>query len=333
MRRLLYIASVCLSAAMPASAAITGYVMNNDGQPIAGAKVESFAIETLDAERARFVSTTPERKALGNVESDAEGRFTLESPKDPVVVLRVNATGYAPASLRVERDEEAGALVLSPAEMKTGRITANGKPVAGAKVIWSADTEVIATTDAEGRYKVPDPTRWATSVVVLHPDYAVAATQQQQRKENVDRTLSAGPSLSGTVVAEDGKTPVAGATISVDGWPAATSGQDGTFTIAHAPAKWALVVAKSGPLVGTRARAGAGSTVVVKLAKSASLTGSIRDMKTQVPLAGADVHLRVPMRIDAGQTWSTVTDAKGNFAINGIIPGSYQLAATRPGYA
>ncbi len=104
MRRLLYIASVCLSAAMPASAAITGYVMNNDGQPIAGAKVESFAIETLDAERARFVSTTPERKALGNVESDAEGRFTLESPKDPVVVLRVNATGYAPASLRVERE-------------------------------------------------------------------------------------------------------------------------------------------------------------------------------------------------------------------------------------
>ncbi|HEX7420361.1 MAG TPA: carboxypeptidase regulatory-like domain-containing protein, partial [Thermoanaerobaculia bacterium] len=352
MRRILSIAFVCLFGAMSASATITGYVMNSDGQAIAGAKVESFALETIDAERARLVSSTPERKSLAGVDSDAKGKFTLESPKDPVVVLRVNAAGYAPASFRVERDEEAGALILTPAEAKTGRVVAGGKPVAGAKVIWSGGSgEAMATTDAEGRYTIPDPTKWANNVVVMHSDHAIvedmtgvaanprrgraaaAATAAPSRDENVDRTMTAGTALSGTVVAEDGKTPVAGAAILVDGWPITTSGQDGTFTIAHAPAKWALVAAKSGALIGTRARTGAASALVVKLAKSASLSGSIRDMKTQSPVTGAYVSLGAPMRASAGQTWSAITDAKGNFAVTGIIPGSYQLSAGRPGYS
>ncbi|HEX7419411.1 MAG TPA: carboxypeptidase regulatory-like domain-containing protein, partial [Thermoanaerobaculia bacterium] len=145
--------------------------------------------------------------------------------------------------------------------------------------------------------------------------------------------MTAGTALSGTVVAEDGKTPVAGAAILVDGWPITTSGQDGTFTIPHAPAKWQLVAAKSGALIGTRARSVAPAALVVKLAKSATLNGSIRDMKTQSPVGGAYVGIGTPMRVGAGPQWSAITDAKGNFAVTGIIPGSYQLMAGRPGYS
>ena len=68
------------------------------------------------------------------------------------------------------------------------------------------------------------------------------------------------------------------------------------------------MAAKSGALIGTRARTGAPVGLVVKIAKSASLSGSIRDMKTQSPVAGAYVSLRVPMRMDPGQTWSAITD-------------------------
>lgn len=339
MRTIVSVASGFLLAAMSASATITGSVMNSDGQPIAGAKIESFALETIDAERARLVSSTPERKALAAADSDGRGKFTLESPKDAVVVLRVNAAGYAPAAFRVERDEEAGALILSAAETKTGRVVANGKAVAGAKVIWSGNGEAMATTDAEGRYKVPDPTKWANNVVVLHPEYAVAeesvagSPNGGGRNENVERTVTTGTRLSGTVVAEDGKTPVGGAAIFVDGWPATSSGQDGTFTIAHAPAKWQLVAARSGSLIGTRARAGAAAALVVKLAKSASLSGSIRDMKTLTPVAGAYVTLGFPTRRNSGQRESAISDAKGNYSLSGIIPGSYQIFVTRPGYA
>lgn len=350
MRRLLFLGALCLVTAFPASAAITGYVMNNDGQAIAGAKVETFALESAVAERTRLTSGSPERPPLATARSDGKGKFSVESPKDPVVVLWVTANGFAPASYRVERDEEAGALILSAAAMKSGTITANGKPVANARVIWSGGGEFIATTDAQGRYKVPDPAEWASGVVVLHPDYApvedfngitgraprlarALAAAQSRESESADRTLNAGTALSGKVVGEDGKTAVAGAAILIDGWPAATTDADGAFKVAHAPARWELLTATSGSLAGTRARTGAKNSIVVKLARPATLSGSLRDQKTQAPVAGAELWLRQPMRFDPSQTSGAITDAKGNFAITGIIPGSYQLTATRPGYS
>ena len=338
MSKVFIVLALLVAAAIPSSAAITGYVMSSDGKPIAGAKVEVFSLEPLEAARARLLSSAPERVALKTAETDAKGKFTLESPKDPVVQLRVSAKGYAPESTRIERDEEAGALALQPAQVKSGRIIANGKPVAGAKVIWSGAGEAIATTDAEGRYSAPDPAKWASGVTVIHPDYAVlddSLNRMLSPNTSLDRTLTAGTPLSGNVVGEDGKTPVGGAAITIDGWPVAKSADDGTFTVAHAPSKWQTVVAKTGSLAGTRARAASASTAAVKLGKAASLIGTVRDMKTQAPIAGADVRLRTPMRMmmDSSETWTAITDAKGNFALNGVVPGSYQIIATRPGFS
>ena len=45
---------------------------------------------------------------------------------------------------------------------------------------------------------------------------------------------------------------MAKATILVDGWPLATSGDDGTFTIAHMPAKWKTITARKDSLIGQR---------------------------------------------------------------------------------
>ena len=42
---------------------------------------------------------------------------------------------------------------------------------------------------------------------------------------------------------EDGQTPAARAAILVNEWPLATSGDDGTFTVAHAPKEWREVEA------------------------------------------------------------------------------------------
>ena len=73
----------------------------------------------------------------------------------------------------------------------------------------------------------------------------------------------------------------------------------------------------------------------MKLGKAASVAGTVRDMKTHAPVAGADVRLRTPpmrMMMDSSETWTAITDAKGNFALNGVVPGSYQIVAMRPGY-
>src|SRR5450759_2817198 len=115
MRKVFIVLALLLAAAVPSTAAITGYVMSADGQPIAAAKVEVFSLETFEAARGRLLSSSPERVALKTAETDSKGKFTLESPKDPVVQLRVSAKGYAPESMRFERDEEAGAVALQPA--------------------------------------------------------------------------------------------------------------------------------------------------------------------------------------------------------------------------
>src|SRR5688500_11259196 len=155
-------------AALPLSAAISGSVINADGQGIAGAKISLFAPETLTARRERLMSKTPERQALVTASADANGNFRIEPPKDRIIVdLRADAAGYAPAATRLQSDDEAGALILTRAESKSGTVKAGGKPVAGATVIWQGDAESITVTDENGRYTVPDPAKWALRLIII----------------------------------------------------------------------------------------------------------------------------------------------------------------------
>src|SRR5437868_3799351 len=125
-----------LSLAIPSFASITGVIIDRDGKPVSGARVSMFALETRDARRARLMSKTPERVPLTTINSDSKGAFTLTSPKDAVVDLQADAKGYDIDATRVARDEESVTLVLSSATLKQGTITASGKPVAGALVVW-----------------------------------------------------------------------------------------------------------------------------------------------------------------------------------------------------
>ena len=135
---------------LPLFANITGVVINTDGQPIAGAKVSIYAPETVAARRTRFLSKTPERTALATTTTDSKGTFSFDSPKEqPVVDLSVEANGFAPDSVRLLANDEAGAIALTSATTKQGTITANGKPVAGATVAWLGSAAgTLAVTDA-----------------------------------------------------------------------------------------------------------------------------------------------------------------------------------------
>lgn len=333
MRTRLIVFLLALAAAVPSFAAITGTVMTIDGKPVAGAKVSVLPFESSAAMRARLLSKSPEQTPLATAETDAKGNFTLPSPKEPAVAVTIMARGYAPASRTAERDEELGAIALRLAETVKGSVRANGKPVAGATVIWSGGDEVeeIATTDAAGNYSVAEPARWARRVTVIHPDYALASDPVNE-KTAVDRTLVAGREHKGRVVAADGTTPVANAGIVVDGWPLATTGEDGSFTIAHIAPKWSRMEAHSGNLVASRASTDTSTTL--RLGKSAAILGTVVDSKSRVAVPGAQVSLFVDMRFAAiSETASTITDAKGNFAFNGLAADRYRLAGEHPSYS
>src|SRR5258708_14852872 len=152
-KRARFFPALAVFTALPAFASITGTVMTRDGKPLAGAKVSTFSFEPADARRARLVSANAERTPLGSTTTNAKGAFTLDSPKDPVVSIHVEATGYAPHNSEIERDEDSLVFALTTAPVKQGTITTSGKALANARVIWlGAEGEFIATTDANGHY-------------------------------------------------------------------------------------------------------------------------------------------------------------------------------------
>jgi hypothetical protein len=340
--RLLFLLAIFIT--LPLAASITGVVINTDGQPIASAKVSIYAPETVAARRTRFLSKTPERTALATTATDSKGTFSFDSPKEqPVVDLRVEANGFAPDSVRLLANDEAGALALTAAAMKQGTITANGKPVAGATVAWLGNvTGTLAVTDAAGHYSVPDPSKWANHVIVVHPDYALLDNLNGPFRSapKVDQTLTAGIAIKGRVVAENGQTPVAKAPISVDDWQLSTTADDGSFTIPHAARDWQEVQTREGSLGSMRARAGE-AAVTLRLARLGKIAGSVRDAKTQLPLAGAEVRLGPANLFGRTRGFgagagaqpaieSVLTDAKGAFTIT-APSGQYNLSTIYPG--
>ncbi|HEY0157178.1 MAG TPA: carboxypeptidase regulatory-like domain-containing protein [Thermoanaerobaculia bacterium] len=327
---------LCLSLlALPAFSAITGTVMTGEGAPIAGARVSIHAHEPRAAQRLRLLSENPEAVPLAFVQTDAKGAFSLESPKQPVVTLRVTANGYAPTSRRVERDEEAGALVLQANAARTGSVVSgNNKPVAGATVILTyGTTEVVAKTDEQGRYPAGDPKR-IRRITVVHPGYAIDDKRVEWRQtlaeRDFHRTLSNGIKVSGRVVGPDGKTPVAGAEVSLDGWPLAESGEDGTFTIAHAPSRWTSLTARKEALVAgvTFSKE---ATQTLRLMKAATIAGRVLDAGSRVPVAGALVSATQMRSGGAEGLLVAETDAKGAYSIP-VPAGSYTVVTDHPAY-
>ena len=332
MRQLLALLLATLS--LPLSAAITGTVMTSDGKPVAGARVMIHAIETPEGRRERLLSASPDFVALGSVQTDAKGAFSLDSPKESVVDLRVELKGYEPISRRIERDEELGAIVIGKRDMTKGTVTAGGKPVANALVVVSYSGDLITRTDEQGRYEAPDIRR-ARTITVIHRDYAIDEESyfNSATPSEANRTLSPGVALTGRAVAADGTSPVAKATVTVDSGPVATSADDGTFTIAHAPAKWSSITVRKDAFTGTRASGPANKPpLTVRLEKSAAITGRVTDTKTKLPVAGATVRLNVPRRPTAGDvSLLALTDAKGAYTI--LAPsGTYIVLASHPAY-
>ena len=322
------LAAVVLSS-VSLSAATTGTIVNADGQAVAGAKVSAFALESSEESLARTAESPP----LATVRTDAKGNFSIDV-RVPVVDLRIEGSGFGPVTEQVVANDDAGVVQLGGIAWTQGTITANGKPLAGAVVTVSVTGDSITTTtDASGRYSLPDPKRGPSYVTVRHPEYAIAERRLAPfLSTRPDIAMTRGVPLSGRVVAEDGETAVANALIVIDGNLLATTGEDGAFAIAHAPPNAKSVAARTGNRVAF-AKLAKDKPVVLRLAPGAAISGSVRDAKSGVPIAGAEVGASTKIAGGTDKSAWAITDAKGNFAIRGIAGGAYELAVIHPAYA
>lgn len=323
MRRIVT-ALALLFCGLDLAAAISGYVIDENGKPLAGARVRAISMTTSEVTNVRLMSSAPEPEALATVQTNDQGAFRIDVKRQPVVNLLIDLPGYAPVSDFVVDGQDAGAFLLRSAPMKKGRIIAGGKPVAGATVI--INSAFIARTDEAGQYSAPDPSAWAYSIAVLHPDFAIGTVSRtRDLPPRLDIALDKGSAVRGRVVDPAGR-PIAKATVYGGQWPLATSGEDGSFSIAHVSPRVKSLAGREGTRIGTAKR---GAETIV-LRPGATVIGTVRSMKDDSPIAGMRVSVRGDGALPFGP--NAITDSRGSFMLEGIPAGNAQLILTHPAF-
>jgi protocatechuate 3,4-dioxygenase beta subunit len=305
-----------LTASTNLHAAITGTVVDTDAKPIAAASVRAYAAENSAVLRARILAGKIEREPLASTQTAENGTFSLDVKGAVAVDLFIDAPSHARNAVATVDGDDLGAIVLGPPASRVLRVTSGGKPVANAIVVSGID---VSRTNAAG--EVPAP--FSTSAYAVHPDYAIS---KQSGINGLEVKLVRGIALRGRVV--NGSGPVPHAIVSINGWPLAESGDDGTFTIAHAPDQWQSISAARGSEAGMATRPKSGNPEI-RIAPAATFAGTVRDTGRGGAVAGA----RMTIGSSDDDSMFTVTDAKGAFTFGPLLPRAYQIAGLHPAYA
>ena len=314
MRKLaiVFILTVCANA----HAAITGTVVDADAKPIAGATIRAYAAEGSDAMRARIIAGKLDREPVATAQSAENGSFSIELKTPAAVDVTIEAPAHSRTTIPTVDSDDLGVITLGPPPTRMLKVTSGGKPVANAIFISGLE---VSRTNVTGEA----PVALSGAATVFHPDYAVASREPPNAPEI---RLTRGVAVRGRVV--NGAGPVAHAIVSINGWPLAESGDDGTFSIAHASDNWRSISAVRGNEAGVATRSKTAS-VEIRLGAGASFAGTLRDAKRGSAVAGARMMISGSNEV----SMIVLSDAKGGFTFAPLLPDDYQLSGLHPAYA
>ncbi|HVS31483.1 MAG TPA: carboxypeptidase regulatory-like domain-containing protein [Thermoanaerobaculia bacterium] len=315
---------ICLSAPC-ASAAISGFVVTEQGRPVAGARVVARGVERPEDRNTRMIAHTAEPAPFATTTTDAAGAFQIATGSASVAMLAVEANGYAPArELAAAADTEI-LVSLREERPRSGTIRSSSGPIGKASVNLMSDSGEIlftAQTDEHGRYTAPDPGTWAHGLCVAHPDFAPKCEYAYDSTQlSAGMVLDAGVSLTGRALDENGK-PVAGARVFAGDWPVGVTAEDGSFTIQRAPATEKTVHV----IAGARSGFAPYGSAAITLSAPRSISGTVRDSKGR----GMSGVLVWAGSRDSASGASAVTSANGHYRIEGLAQDQYSLAVMTP---
>jgi protocatechuate 3,4-dioxygenase beta subunit len=296
-------------------AAITGSIVDANGNPVAGATVRAYTVETRPDVLRQMVSGKTELQPLASAKTSDSGDFRLDKVGQPTVDVVAELAGHETVT-RFTADGEDVTLMMRDAKPRRIKVTAAGKPVANAIVMYGRP--LFTKTGDDGTVDLPTLSM-TPHLTVYHPDYAPFDSTLQRTDTEVK--LDRGTKLTGSVVGTDGK-PAANLDVVTGGWPLGKSGDDGSFTIAHAPSAWRDLHAETKTDVAIATRA-TGSSYTLHLRRGTTAAGVVRDAKTHMPVAGMLVSF-----LGSG----AVTDSSGAFTFSPILPGRYQFIGSHPLY-
>jgi len=350
--RLAALLPLLLFAPGAGAATVSGRVLDPGGNAVRGAKVvwEAYRTdeETLVDETKGFAPAP-----LGETATDAEGRFRVTLDKPGVEVAIRVLPGALPGALLPgpydsSEDVDVDDVELPGAERVSGRVTDEaGKPVSGAKVRVRSgslfeEEDVVsyaeATTGADGAFSIGNAPGKSGSLSVRAPGYAPSSLFSMQRTGVEKATLKKGGIVSGTVLDPAGK-PAEGVIV-LSGSLAVKTDASGNYRLAGVPRGTRTVEALGKEDLAARndavrVKTGESAEVSLRLARSASVTGSVIDEKTRRPLPGVRVSASTGgFSFRPGETTSrrARTDAKGKFRIAGLAARRYSIQASKTDY-
>ena len=347
-------ALTALAAAWPALAgSVSGRLLDPSGKPVSGAAVRWIAFRT-DDQLLLDQTSGAEPAVVGETKTGEDGRFRVALDKPGVAVaLRIFPAGLPSIRLGGPYDssEESSLddLHVSPAEPLTGRVVDDqGKPVAGAAVSavasdpfsdLDAQSVAEAKSGTDGSFSIPNAPGAPRSILVRAAGYVPASQIQLEPRLDQRVTVKRGGTIQGTVVDAAGK-PAAGALVVCDDLAVQTDASGGYRLVGvdaglrAVEALWKDDFASRKDAV--RVQRGAESAVALKLARAATITGSVVDETTRKPVAGVRVGASSGGFFFGGRRQrlerSARTDAQGKFRLSGLAPRAYTVSATRDGF-
>lgn len=327
---------------------LRGSLFDQEGDPVSGAEVAVLhrAVNAAGTTIRQSVDQT-----TGIAESRPDGSFSLSGI--PVlegqgIDIRAAKAGYRDAFLRNVRTpiDETVQLELRRNAVLQGMVyDLERRPVAGARVRADQsapglgyaekplDDSLSTTTDADGRFILPDLSPGPTRVEVTADDYLPARQRVELEpgaRAGEEFLLEPAEELSGFVVDSEGSA-VEDARVQAAGSRTLTDG-DGSFVVSRVPVRDSVTVVAEKVDVGraelTLAPGGGRDRIEITLMPSVVFRGRILGPDDQ-PVTAASVE--ISNRDGWGESYRQLTGRDGEFEFSTLDPGEYTLAVSHYG--
>lgn len=287
---------------------------------------------------------------VSTVLTDSDGNYVISDIAPGVYIIQAKADGFTTITRGVlvtanQNTVANFALVANPGKViGTVRDAESSAPIVGAAVKIESNGSIIASgfTDSDGNYELSGLAPDFYTIHASAADYASAVlgvSVLSNQSTIIDFSLNKDyGSITGTITDINSDDPIAGAIIEllVNNALIATkiSNSDGEYLFENvAPGSATIRVHADGygtVLQGVVVNAHVQTRSDVSLtANPGALTGNVRNGGNNLAISGATVELQANGLVIA----STFTDVQGNFALDSLPPGAYQLQISKDGFA
>ncbi|MFI5165856.1 MAG: carboxypeptidase regulatory-like domain-containing protein, partial [Thermoanaerobaculales bacterium] len=289
-----------------------------------------------------------------------DGSFEFDNVPIGIVTLRGTATDPSGSTRSVTKQLATSAdqpvlvadLVFEQGFSLSGHVTQAGQPVSGAMVFANLQggggRQASASSDDSGAYQLTGLQEGTYMVNAMSP--TIGASNRQTIALTSDQTLDiAFPSakIAGQVVDDNGKTPLANASVSITaqdtsatggfGQRPATTDSNGQFSFSGlAEGSYSLATSKTDFQTDTRTASAADpgtDGLVIELSRAAGIAIKVVDGLAGVPLHGVVVRVLDGQGASAFGPAPIALDGDGQGEIPALPPGTYTVMAAASGYA